>query len=397
MQQHRHDAGGRREQPEVGAVEDRGEVGLDRRGPVTWAVTPSGSPSRRRSRRSPTASAISVAPVPCTGMTPMAAVPSSLGTSAEPADGAAVAKTSRSVSTCAGRQLLVCGEQHDRRRLVVALHLNCLQGHHLGALVALRQLVGRVGRRGRPRPATRLPAARASRRRCRDCPRAPAAPPIQDRAQRACPSLGEPPSGCGPVDRTLGPPFATARPADWPPVVPERSRRLRQGHGWHDPDRVAGWATRRPDPAGEPMPLQNVPTIEASVESPHRRPGSGHWSPTCATSAAGARRPPRASSAAAGPTGERSRHQDVQPQPAPASGLARRSPRWCASSREQEIAFRVKENFTVWSHPLEPTATGTRSLPAGGSRTASPTSRSRLTKRALRRRRRRSPRSSSPG
>jgi uncharacterized protein YndB with AHSA1/START domain len=27
---------------------------------------------------------------------------------------------------------------------------------------------------------------------------------------------------------------------------------------------------------------------------------------------------------------------------------------------EQEIAFRVKENFTVWSYQLEPTATGTR-------------------------------------
>ena len=27
---------------------------------------------------------------------------------------------------------------------------------------------------------------------------------------------------------------------------------------------------------------------------------------------------------------------------------------------EQEIAFRVKENFTIWSYSLEPTATGTR-------------------------------------
>ena len=27
---------------------------------------------------------------------------------------------------------------------------------------------------------------------------------------------------------------------------------------------------------------------------------------------------------------------------------------------EKEIAFRVKENFTVWSYELEPTATGTR-------------------------------------
>jgi uncharacterized protein YndB with AHSA1/START domain len=105
------------------------------------------------------------------------------------------------------------------------------------------------------------------------------------------------------------------------------------------------------------MPLTDVPTLEAAVEieapvtavwalvSDLRR--MPRWSPQCVKSFV----------RGGGPVGLGSRMLNIN-----RKGLLV----WPTRSKvvrfepEREIAFRVKENFTVWSYTLEPTATGTR-------------------------------------
>ena len=120
QQQQRDHAGGRQQQPHVGAVEDRGEVGRDGRragdlggdavGGAARTPARAGRPRRRRWRRRCS---------PATGTTTRAAVPSFDGTSSAPSRPQLPAWSFRSASCCGRELALVGGVEHDRHRRVV--------------------------------------------------------------------------------------------------------------------------------------------------------------------------------------------------------------------------------------------------------------------------------------